>query len=103
MITKYEIDFLSVKDADAILIHFVDDVYGERIIAIDAGRYSDGDIVSSFVEKYYKRNYIDIAVCTHCDDDHYGGFVKINMNGKHQLEVDIGQDVAVHIVQIKKF
>lgn len=77
MITKYEIDFLSVKDADAILIHFVDDVYGERIIAIDAGRYSDGDIVSSFVEKYYKRNYIDIAVCTHCDDDHYGGFVKI--------------------------
>ena len=77
MITKYEIDILNVKDADAILIHLVDDFYGEKVIAIDGGRYSDGDAVISFVKKYYKRNYIDIAICTHCDDDHYGGFVKI--------------------------
>lgn len=28
MISKYEIDFLSVGAADAILIHFVDDKYG---------------------------------------------------------------------------
>ena len=77
MITKYEIDYLNVEDADAILIHFVDDVLGEKVIAIDAGRYSDGELVSNFVKKYYGRRFIDIAICTHCDDDHYGGFIKL--------------------------
>lgn len=77
MITKYEIDYLDVADADAILIHFEDDVHGERVIAIDAGRYSDGEMVSNFVKKYYGRTIIDIAICTHCDEDHYGGFIKM--------------------------
>lgn len=77
MISKYEIDFLSVGAADAILIHFVDDKYGERVIAIDAGRYGDGEDVAKFVRDKYHRECIDLAICTHCDDDHYGGFIKI--------------------------
>lgn len=77
MITKYEIDFLAVDAADAILIHFVDDKYGERVIAIDAGKYGDGEKVANFVKDRYHRKYINWAICTHCDDDHYGGFIKI--------------------------
>lgn len=77
MLKKYEIDILDVEDADAILIHFVDEHDKEYVVAIDAGRYSDGEAVSSFVKKYYNRKVIDLAICTHCDDDHYGGFIKM--------------------------
>lgn len=77
MLKKYEIDILNVKDADAILIHFIDENDKEYVVAIDAGRYSDGEAVSSFVKKYYNRKIIDMAICTHCDDDHYGGFIKM--------------------------
>lgn len=77
MLKKYEIDILDVKDADAILIHFIDEHDKEYVVAIDAGRYSDGDKVADFIRKYYRSNVIDMAICTHCDDDHYGGFIKI--------------------------
>lgn len=77
-VVKYEIDFLDVKDADAILIHFWDEVTGrDYVMAIDAGRYGDGDTISNFIKTRYNKNEIDIAVVTHCDDDHYGGFVRI--------------------------
>lgn len=77
-ITKYEIDFINVKDADAILIHFWDDTKGkDYVVSIDAGRYDDGDEVCRFVKEYYKKDTIDVAVVTHCDEDHYGGYVKI--------------------------
>ena len=80
-ITKYEIDFINVKDADAILIHFWDDDRGaDYVVSIDAGRYNDGDEVSRFVKEYYKKDTIDVAVVTHCDEDHYGGYVKILEN-----------------------
>ena len=46
MLKKYEIDILDVEDADAILIHFVDEHDKEYVVAIDAGRYSDGEAVS---------------------------------------------------------
>lgn len=77
MITKYEIDVLDVADADAILIHFEDEEGIDRVIAIDAGRYSDGEKVAKFVRSRYQLDKIDMAICTHCDYDHYGGFIKI--------------------------
>lgn len=76
-ISKFEIDFLDVEDADAILIHFYDEHENNYVIAIDAGRYGDGDIVSKFVKDHYQTREIDLAICTHCDDDHYGGFIKM--------------------------
>lgn len=75
-ITKYEIDVLNVGAADAILIHFFDDETDyEYLVLIDAGRYGDGKTVEDFIRKYYPNCYIDLAFCTHCDDDHYGGFI----------------------------
>lgn len=76
-ISRFEIDFLNVEDADAILIHFYDEHDNNYVVAIDAGRYSDGDMVSKFVKDHYHTNVIDLAICTHCDDDHYGGFIKM--------------------------
>lgn len=34
-ITKYEIDFINVKDADAILIHFLDDNKGVEKLGLN--------------------------------------------------------------------
>lgn len=76
-ISKYEIDFLNVEDADAILIHFYDEYNNNYVVSIDAGRYSDGDVVSQFVKDHYHTRVINLAICTHCDDDHYGGYIKM--------------------------
>ena len=75
IVKKYEIDMLDVKDADAFLIHFFDEHEEEHVILVDAGRYEDGEIVSSFIKDTYGTFSIDLAICTHCDDDHYGGLL----------------------------
>jgi beta-lactamase superfamily II metal-dependent hydrolase len=73
-VTKYEIDMLNVGAADAFLIHFFDDKTDyEYIVLIDGGNYEDGAKVAQFIRDNYKQQYIDLAICTHCDKDHFGG------------------------------
>ena len=75
-ITRYEIDLLSVGAADACLIHFFNDENNKSYtILIDAGNYSDGKEVSDFIKLRYPNHFIDLAICTHCDADHFGGFI----------------------------
>lgn len=77
-ITRFEIDFLNVGAADACLIHFINDENNEHfIVLIDSGNYSDGDSIVDFMNKYYEHNYINLAICTHCDKDHFGGFMRL--------------------------
>lgn len=92
-VTKYEIDMLDVKAADAILIHFwdSDDNDKEYIVLIDAGNYSNGKDVHDFIRKQYDSFKIDLAICSHCDKDHFGGFVWLleNMKNNPKSSVDI--------------
>lgn len=75
-ITKYEIDMLNVGAADAFLIHFFDDDNNyEFVVLIDGGNYSDGVEIAKFIKTHYKQNYINLAICTHCDKDHFGGLI----------------------------
>ena len=80
-ISKYEIDMLNVKAADAFLIHaFAKDEYGreyEYVVLVDAGNECDGEKIIQHIRKYYVQQYIDLAICTHCDADHYGGFLRL--------------------------
>ena len=71
---KFEIDMLSVGAADAILIRYFNKKGYEYIICIDAGNPSDGKKAVDHIKKYYNQDYIDLAVCTHPDTDHIGGF-----------------------------
>lgn len=66
---------LNVEDADAFLIHFFGENDNEYVVLVDAGRYSDGKIVSDFIKNTYGTYTVDLAICTHCDDDHYGGLL----------------------------
>jgi len=70
---KYEYEVLNVGNADAIFIrHYIDDV--PYIILIDAGNVSDWERIKNHLNKYYSTNVIDLAICTHPDQDHIGGF-----------------------------
>lgn len=76
-ITKYEIDMLDVKAADAFLIHaYVDQGGGnewEYVVLVDAGNEGDGETIYNHMKEYYGQKYIDLVIITHCDSDHYGG------------------------------
>lgn len=80
-ITKFEIDMLSVGAADAFLLHaFIKNPSNgewEYIVLIDAGNEGDGKKILKHIEKYYHQQYVDLAICTHCDSDHYGGFKEL--------------------------
>ena len=103
-VTKYEIDMLNVASADAFLIHFFDDDTNcEYIVLIDGGNYSDGKKIAKFIRENYSQDYIDLAICTHCDDDHFGGFIYIleQMRDHPDRSVDIRKlvlnDPGLHI------
>ena len=76
-ITKFEIDMLDVKAADAFLIHaFAKEPDGselEYVVLVDAGNEGDGKKIIDHIQKYYTQQYIDLVIITHCDADHYGG------------------------------
>lgn len=76
-ITKFEIDMLDVKAADAFLIHaYAKQPSGyeyEYVVLVDAGNEGDGEKILNHIQKYYTQQYIDLVVITHCDADHYGG------------------------------
>ena len=71
----YEIHFLDVGDADCIIIRYTPNAYTpEKIAVIDAGNVSDSEKIKEFLKSHCHTNCIDLAVCTHPDGDHKGGF-----------------------------
>lgn len=103
-VTKYEIDMLGVGAADAILIRFFDEKDNAYVILVDAGNYGDGEVISKFIKERYKTNNIDLAICTHCDDDHFGGFIYLleEMKNNPKTSIDIKKilinDPGLHII-----
>lgn len=76
-ITDYHIEMLSVGAADCFIIYYTDSLQQNKLILVDAGNYSDGDKILSHIRKYYPNPVINLAIVTHPDDDHFGGFVKM--------------------------
>jgi beta-lactamase superfamily II metal-dependent hydrolase len=74
---KYEIEMLDVGNADAILLRYFDEEDLEYVILIDAGRQEHGSKVVDHIMRYTEQQYIDLAICTHPDDDHIGGFFEV--------------------------
>jgi len=96
-VTKYEIDMLNVKAADACLIHFFDEHDNDYVVLVDAGNYGDGQVVVDFIKNRYGKSTIDLAICTHCDSDHFGGFIylleQIRDNTKNKITI---KEIWVH-------
>lgn len=72
---QYEIHFLDVGDADCIAIRYCKDSASRAYVAlIDAGNVTDAPNIKEFLKNQFGTLEIDLAVCTHPDKDHKGGF-----------------------------
>jgi beta-lactamase superfamily II metal-dependent hydrolase len=70
---KYEYEVLKLGDADAIFIrHYVNNT--PYVILIDAGNVEDWTTIKSHLRQHYGTYTINLAICTHPDNDHMGGF-----------------------------
>lgn len=97
MVRNYQIEMLDVADADAFIVYVeVDGDIGleKKLILVDAGRYHDGDKILSHFNKYYPGRDIDLAIVTHCDDDHFGGFIRI---------LELMSEYEQNSIKIRKF
>lgn len=105
-VEKYEIDMLGVGAADAMLIRFFDEKDLQYVVLVDAGNISNGKQICDFVRERYNTYKIDLAICTHCDDDHFGGFIYIvqDMISNPDTSVDIKRfvinDPGNHITEL---
>ena len=90
-ITNYQIEMLNVSDADAFIVYYLTDDGGKHLVLIDAGRYNDGEKVLNHLNSYYSGIPVELAIVTHPDDDHYGGFIylleQIQQNSKSQVPI----------------
>lgn len=93
IIKKYEIDILDVGAADACLIHFYDENDNPYVVLIDGGNYSDGKTIHNFIRNRYNRWRIDLAIVSHCDNDHYGGILYLleQMDKSPRTCIDINE------------
>jgi beta-lactamase superfamily II metal-dependent hydrolase len=90
-ITKFEIDMLNVKAADAFLLHLFTDT-NEYVVLVDAGNEGDGQLIIDHIRKYYTQQYIDLVIITHCDSDHYGGMKElIDYNNRQDNDFKINK------------
>jgi beta-lactamase superfamily II metal-dependent hydrolase len=71
---KYEYEILKVDDADVIFIRHYDEEDNPYVVLIDAGNVGDWETIKDHLQLYYETTVIDLAVCTHPDKDHIGGF-----------------------------
>ena len=70
---RYEFEVLKLGNADSIIIrHYIDNL--PYIVLIDAGNTSDWEKIKTHLHTYYDTYTIDLAICTHPDNDHMGGF-----------------------------
>lgn len=75
---SYKLHFLSVGDADSMVISYQTSILSSRqIVLIDAGNVSDAGTIKKFLLDNYKTLKIDLAICTHPDKDHKGGFFEL--------------------------
>jgi beta-lactamase superfamily II metal-dependent hydrolase len=79
---KYEIEMLNIGCADSVILRYLTDSDQEWVVVIDAGNKGDGKKVMQKINNYTNQKYIDLAICTHPDNDHIGGFFDIVGNMK---------------------
>lgn len=93
-IKDYHIEMLNVGAADAFIIYYINEDNSGHLIIIDAGNYEDGQKIINHIRDYYSNPVIDLAIVTHPDDDHYGGFIKM---------LEKIRDKESDAIEIKKF
>lgn len=78
----FEVDYLWVGDGektgDAITCRFTrPDAGTNAVLVIDGGFRATGERMVTHVQQHYRTDYVDLAVCTHLDDDHVRGLFPV--------------------------
>lgn len=74
----YEVNFLQLGDADSIVIAYKESEQKPLVLAlIDAGNVDDAETIRQYIWNNWQRRDVDIAVLTHPDKDHKGGFFNL--------------------------
>lgn len=63
----FEIEMLSVGNADSSIIRWYSSQNHEYVVLIDAGNKSDGKKIIEQIKTHTNQKYIDLAICTHPD------------------------------------
>lgn len=71
--SNYEVHYLNVQDADAIIIRYENGL-DNFIVLVDAGDVTDSEMIKKYIYDKWYTYTIDLAICTHPDSDHKGGF-----------------------------
>lgn len=100
---EYKLHFLSVGDADCMVISYRSSDLTERKIAvIDAGNVSESQKIKDFLWDNYRTRKIDLAVCTHPDKDHKGGFFGL-MEDRQMTIVDFWYKDPCSVLYLNDF
>lgn len=95
---QYEIHFLDVGDADCIVIWYRPNAESRAYIAlVDSGNVSDAPRIKEFLANRFGTTTIDLAVCTHPDSDHKGGFFGLLEDKKVIIKEFWWKNPAKHI------
>ena len=90
-VKSYQIDMIDVGAADAFIIHYTTSDNLWYNVLVDAGNYSNGETIAKNFNKWYPNEYVDLAIVTHPDKDHFGGFIKLlemmDANDKDAIEI----------------
>lgn len=72
---KFQIDMLDVGNADCFILQYFKSDGSSRLIMVDGGNYTNGEEILEHLKYYYTGQSIDLAIVTHPDKDHFGGFI----------------------------
>lgn len=83
----YEVHFMKAGDADSIILAYKRDVTSNLVLVlIDAGNVTNANQIKEIIKERWKRNWVDIAVLTHPDTDHKGGFFGLLQDDKFEIK-----------------
>lgn len=83
---KYQVHYIDVGDADAIVLYYKENNDTRaKIVLVDAGNVGDSDKIKNYIHNHFGTYKIDIAICTHPDKDHKGGFFGLLEDNQVQI------------------
>lgn len=82
----YEVIYLNVNDADAIILRYEKSSDEAYTVLIDAGNVTDAQTIKAYIQNKWNTSTIDLAICTHPDSDHKGGFFDLLSDPKIEIK-----------------
>lgn len=95
---QYEVHLLKLGDADSIVIMYkAGNDSSRKIVVVDAGNIEDWKEIKSFIYNRWGTYVIDVAICTHPDKDHKGGFFGLFEDADVTIQKFYAIDPYLHI------